>query len=388
VQKPRCVAIMLDLDWSYKRHSGIFAGTQVFAQESGWYSIIDECVEEKLSLRKGIKIPYDGIIARVTKKLEFLTTRLKIPTVNVWLATPVKKKLPSVYPDYAAVGRLRAEHLLSRGLIRFVTIGPHENPAHLLELNAFSKRLRESGFSCINHSLPLAEARSKNWTRIERDIHNFMSLWKPPIGVFIAREIHGRILVQLCQSRGWRVPQDISIITGSNEDNLCESLHPTLSSVEIGYERVGYEAAKLLGQLMDRRKPDLEPILIQPTGLVVRESTALFTVDDEAVAAALKFISENYHKDIGLEDVARVAGMESRTLQRRFQKYLKRPVVTEIRRVRIERAKQELAQGDRTIAEIARISGFGKSIRMYEVFKREFGITPTEYRRERKIVIR
>jgi LacI family transcriptional regulator len=196
-----------------------------------------------------------------------------------------------------------------------------------------------------------------------------MSQWKPPVGVFIAGEIYGRIVVQLCKSRGWRVPQDISIIAGYNEENICE-------------------AAKLLGQLMDGRKPNLEPILVQPTGLVVRESTDFFTAGDEAVATALKFISENYHRDIGLEDVARAVRMESRTLQRRFQKYLKRPIVTEIRRVRIERAKRELAQGDRSMAEIARDSGFGKNIRMYEVFKREFGITPTQYRRERNTAIR
>ena len=41
-KKQRRVAIMLDLQWPYKRHAAIFAGTQRYAEEQGWYSIIDE----------------------------------------------------------------------------------------------------------------------------------------------------------------------------------------------------------------------------------------------------------------------------------------------------------------------------------------------------------
>ncbi len=33
---------MLELDWPYKRHAGVFAGTQQYAQEQGWESVIDE----------------------------------------------------------------------------------------------------------------------------------------------------------------------------------------------------------------------------------------------------------------------------------------------------------------------------------------------------------
>ena len=34
--KPPRVAVMLDLEWPYKRHAGIFAGTQQYAQQQGW----------------------------------------------------------------------------------------------------------------------------------------------------------------------------------------------------------------------------------------------------------------------------------------------------------------------------------------------------------------
>ncbi len=76
--------------------------------------------------------------------------------------------------------------------------------------------------------------------------------------------------------------------------------------------------------------------------------------------------------------------METRTLQNYFRKYLVRPIAAEIRRVRIERAKRELASGKRTLKEIAHDVGFSSSMRMYDVFCREVGMSPSEYRERRR----
>ncbi len=188
----------------------------------------------------------------------------------------------------------------------------------------------------------------------------------------------------------------MSIVAGYNELTLCEHPQPSLSSVELGYERVGYEAARLLHELMEtrhssrgggRRKQsttaaEAEHIFLQPRGLVIRESTDFVAPDDELVAAALHFISENAHRSINREDVARAVVAEVRTLQNHFQEHLGRPIVAEIRRVRIERAKRELADGRRSLAEISRAVGFGPVNRLQHVFRREVGMTPGEYRRQ------
>lgn len=66
------------------------------------------------------------------------------------------------------------------------------------------------------------------------------------------------------------MPEDIAIIAGTNEELFCEGLRPTLSSVEMGYERVGYEAAKLLDRLIDGKARTAQPLFIPPQGLVER----------------------------------------------------------------------------------------------------------------------
>ena len=47
------------------------------------------------------------------------------------------------------------------------------------------------------------------------------------------------------------------------------------------------------------------------------------------------------------------------------------------RNVRATRAETPLS-------EIARDVGFGKAMRMYEVFRRELGVTPGQYRKQRQ----
>jgi len=331
--------------------------------------------------------------------------RSKVPVVNVWFSSPARKSLLGVFADFAAAGRLRAEHLLARGFRRFALLTSDDDRGHLVEMKAFADAVAVMGFPCVAQKVPLDLSDSlKQWRHTQRTIAAWMEDWRPPVGVYAGSEMHGRMVAELCRNRGWRVPEDVAIIAGWNQETLCEHPRPTLSSVDLGYERIGYEAARLLHRLMDEKEKGTgvfakhpsgrsekrprslfpEHILLPPKSLIVRESTDFFAVDDELIGAALEFIAANSHRKIVPSDVAQAVNIGLRTLQRRFRKYLDRPIATEIRRVRIERAKRELAQTDRSIASISRDVGFDSPTRMHEVLCRELGVTPTEYRRQRQ----
>ncbi len=380
------IALALDLQWPYKRHASVFAGTQRYAEEQNWHSIIDEFAHDTLARCLAKSVPYDGIIARANRSLAKQADRLDIPLVNVWVSSPMYDHLPGSYADFKLVGEICAEHLLARGFRNFATLTPLKGRAQDLVVQEFQRQVGEGGFSCANEKIPLDPWRDLvNWRKTEREIERFLRSWRPPIGVYIHSEGVGRLVVQACHRRGWRVPTDVAIIAGMNEETLCEHPQPSLTSVETNFERVGYEAARLLHLLMVGKPSPKEPILTPPLGLVVRESTDFVAVADELVSLALRFIAANSHRPIGQDDVSKAVGAETRTLQNRFRKVLDRPIVAEIRRVRIERAKRELTQSNRLLSEIARDVGFGETMRMYEVFRRELGITPSAYRRQRQL---
>ena len=176
-------------------------------------------------------------------------------------------------------------------------------------------------------------------------------------------------------------------LRGQSGNHLREPW-PSVSSVELGYERVGYQAAKLLDELMhddgDSSGGDPPHIFVPPEGLIVREFTDFYSVQDRLVAAALEFISANCHLSIGQSEVADAVSVETRTLQNRFRKVLHRPIASVIRQARIDRAKRELTQSDLPLAVIARKVGFSGPERMNEVFRREMRMSPSQYRRERR----
>lgn len=401
----RRIALQVTLHVPYKRHAAVLAGTQKYAAEQGWTSIVDEIVDDKLEHLGNRRCDYDGIIARATPKLVKYAGRLGVPVVNVWYSSPMQTRLPGVFGDFQAVGRLRAEHLLSRGLRHFAVVSCHDDLGNARELEGFNDTLAEEGFEPILAQVPLSWYMG-SWKQIhenERVIRKWMDQWILPIGVFVYSEALGRQVTQMCMERGWHVPGDVAIIAGHNQETICELPRPSLTSVEIGYDRIGYEAARLLDQLMDdaeaaKKKKKKTPqrqstsqsqqpaspahLLIPPVGLVIRESTDFYAVDDPLIAEALSYIAKSCHRNIGVGDVARAVITEPKTLQRRFGKVLGSSIAQEIRRVRIERAKRELAQGDRSLKEIARQCGFGPRMRMYEVFRRELNLCPSEYRKQ------
>lgn len=382
----RRVALVLELNWAYKRHASVYAGTQQYFDEQGWESVIDEYALDALPTRRGTASPYDGVIARATKSLAQRCKKLQVPLVNVWSSSPLGDELPSVYPDYQASGRLRAEHLLARGIRNFAVLGSRRDSADSLELHSFVETIRSNGYTCevawmsrsFSDSLP-------QWRTFNQTIAAWMDKWQLPIGTFVLADSVGRIVVQKCKERGWRVPEDVVMIAGRNEEPLCESPRPSITSMEMGYERVGYEAAKLLHRLMDGEQLRQTTVHIPPQGLVVRESTDFHISEDELIAAALSFIASNSHRRIGQDDVAKALSVETRTLQNRFRKILNQPIAATIRRVRLERAKRELVQSNRSLKNIARDAGFGSAMRMYDLFKRELGMTPTQFRKQRRL---
>lgn len=391
--QPRRVAIQLDLEWPYKRHAALFAGTQQYARQQGWDSIIDEFVAENLPARRTKTPTYDGVIARASEKLALRAARLDLPLVNVWFNSPARDQLPGVFPDHAVGGRIRAEHLLARGLRRFAAV-VREDRGRKREAASFRAVVEAAGFSCVMAKIPLHPARTHAvWLKTQRRIAAWMNQWQLPIGVSVNDEESGRMIVQMCARRGWRVPQDVAIVAGSNEEVLCENPRPSLSSTEFGFERIGYEAARMLDRLMDKRgnrrgrakRARPQHLILPPKGIVVRESTDFYAVEDETIAAALLFIAEKSHRQIGPNDVARKVGLEPRTLRRRFAKVLDRTIVSEICRARLERAKRELVQSSRSLDAIARDVGFGTRRQMCEVFRRELDVTPREYRKRRQL---
>ena len=380
----RRVAVMLELDWPYKRQRGVFAGTQQYAQECGrWECILDPYAEQ--SLEGGRSRPgYDGVIARVTPRLAQAARRASVPLVNVWVNSSATD-VPLVAPDFEAVGRMAARHLMARGFCQFGFLGFSRQRAVKTQRTAFEATLAEAGFPCSSLMVPVGyAARPANWQVFKARMDEWIDSWTPPIGVGVSYDLLCRYLACACRGRGVQVPRDAALVGTHNEPVICAHPEPSLSSIELGYERVGYRAAELLDEMMDGARAPGEPVLVEPVALLPRRSSDALAVEDEMVAAALRFISEHSHQPIRVSHVAKGLNVTRRTLERRFRAVLDRSIAEEIARLRVERAKRRLAESRTPIKLLAVEAGFGDATQMCTVFKRVEGVTPSAYRRNHR----
>jgi transcriptional regulator GlxA family with amidase domain len=82
--------------------------------------------------------------------------------------------------------------------------------------------------------------------------------------------------------------------------------------------------------------------------------------------------------------VGRRVGWE-RTIERRFREELGCSPADELTRMRIERLKRLLVESKTPIRRLAGNAGFHGPRRMCAVFKRAEGVTPSAYRRSRRL---
>jgi AraC family transcriptional regulator len=98
--------------------------------------------------------------------------------------------------------------------------------------------------------------------------------------------------------------------------------------------------------------------------------------------AVLEYIEDGLAQPIALRQLAQLAGVSARHLERAFRQSLGVPVHTYVLRRRISLAQELLLkQPALTIDEIGAKTGFSTSTHLATVFKRQLGCSPTAFRR-------
>jgi AraC family transcriptional regulator len=94
-----------------------------------------------------------------------------------------------------------------------------------------------------------------------------------------------------------------------------------------------------------------------------------------------ELLRENTYDNLTLDSIARVAGVHAVHLARVFRRFHGCTVGEYVRRLRIDRAIQELRSTDKTLADIAGDAGFSDQSHFCRTFKLSTGLTPGQYRK-------
>ncbi|HET6565642.1 MAG TPA: helix-turn-helix domain-containing protein [Xanthomonadales bacterium] len=103
---------------------------------------------------------------------------------------------------------------------------------------------------------------------------------------------------------------------------------------------------------------------------------------DPAVAEAQSFIEQRFNQDLTVEQVAQHVNMSKRNFIRRFKQATHLTPLEYTQKVKIENAKRGLENSSKGIQELMYEVGYNDIKTFRDMFKRQTGVTPQDYRRK------
>ena len=374
------VAVMVETETSWGRR--IIRGIAQYAEKNAsWHLLIDpRDHEQRSSLPDGWR--GHGVIARLSSRQQIEQIQQhKIPAVDVDDVGPSVPGIGRVITDESIRAELAVEHLLSRGFTQFAYFAPPSHRYSNSRGEAFQQAVATRGYVCHTYRPGYRAGRKMSWGEQQRRVNRWLLSLPRPIAILAVDAHHARQLAEVCHFSSIRVPDDFAVLAGDSDDLLCEVSTPPLSAVSLACERIGYEAAAMLHQMMEGNCAPTEPLLIPPHGVASRQSTDFLAIDDPMIVRALRFIQNHTQHGIGVDDILREVPLSRRSLEIQFKSYLGRTPAEEIRRVQLDRAKELLLNRDLSITEVALSAGFSNATRFGIAFRKKFGTTPRNFRK-------
>lgn len=374
------VAVLVDTStsWGHRLHVGIHS----YRKSGPWQLFVEpRGQEERLRLPAGWQ--GHGIIARIDSvAMAEELAALQIPVVNVSGIELPGVSFPRVTTDLNASAQLAANHFLDRGFKHFAYFSLLGLSYVATHQQAFANAVANTGGDFKLLSVKPRAGAEPDWNLDLAKLGDWLKSLPKPVGVLTWNPSSAREIVYACQVAGLVVPEEVAVLSGTDDDLLCNLLQVPISGIFVAAEPIGYKAAQLLDQLMRGRPAPKQPELIPPTSITTRQSTDTLAISDAALVKAVSFIRQNAARPIQVSDVARQAGVSRRVLERRFNEVLGRTPAAEIRRMHLENAKQLLADTDMAIPEVAEAAGFSSPEYMAYTFRQELSTTPRKFRQD------
>ena len=336
-------------------------------------------------LGKGRRWGCNGVIALVRDRVQMeriLDTQLPAVLLNP-PPSPERARPPHwatyVNRNQEDVGKTAAEYFLDRGYRNFAFIGT-PTPTVWCErrLNGMADRLRRDGFACNVFPGAPKDAAS-NFDLESAHIARWIGTLPPKTGLYAAWDRRALQIIGICLDHGISIPGTIAILGTDNDEVLCESSSPSLSSIALD----GRNAGMLCAQLLDRhmRGSRVEPLVdLAFPRIVTRQSTDETLIPDQFLSKALSIVRKDLSVKHTISEIAERLGVSKRTLELKANLVLGTTLKSEITRIRLNEAVRLISNTSLSMQAIAEKCGFCCASHLNTRFKAVFGHNPSVFR--------
>jgi LacI family transcriptional regulator len=177
---------------------------------------------------------------------------------------------PSVSDDGLRGGEMAAEHLIQLGhQVLAQLCGPLDVQSFVDRARGFTKYAAAAGVAIVELK---TWASTPNYAEGQRLMQELLKLPTPkPTAVFAHNDLMALGAMDVVTAAGLQCPQDISII-GYNDSPLVDHVSPSLSTIRLPANELGYLAGQMIVRLIEA--PDGAVSVSIPPTLVARGSTS------------------------------------------------------------------------------------------------------------------
>ena len=330
----------------------------------------------------------DGVIAYVASgKAHERILSANIPSVLFDLRRPIEKlkatcrrNVTVITHDFKEEGRVAARYFLERHYRHFAYVGLEGRAMRpdIDRRDGFAEELSRHGFYCTQYPRsPDGTADAFSDKRI--NLSRWLSNLPRATGLFAMRDMRALDIIAAAANGDIHIPKHVAILGFDNDELICETCSPTLSSISADISSLGYEGAKQLDRLMAGHKGE---VIVRSPKLkpVTRASTEMDAIGDPFVSRSLTWIRAHLSDDLSIDTIAKDMRCSKRLLQKRYQKVLGCSLGQEIRRQRLEMAVHLLKTTNDDLTKIALACGFSSASHLCWRIKKATGQTPGYFR--------
>ena len=289
-----------------------------------------------------------------------------------------------VNSDHETIGRLAAEHFLSKRHTAFAFVGFRNVSFSMKRRRAFTELLERQGHAVEVMEMPLVRDQRAFFNMDarpisgERVLQQWLGKLPRPVAVFAANDLLAVTVSRLAKDADVSVPEEMAILGVDDDRLLCACAETPISSIDPNAFGIGFSAARILAAVL-KAPPSQKahPIHhVAPSGIVERTSTERHAVKPQWMADVLGYIDSSLDKPLSTADLVARAGRSHVTVSKMFDELLGMSPVRYITSVKMNAARKMLDNGNILVKEVANRTGYASVARFSTVYKAYWGHSP------------
>jgi LacI family transcriptional regulator len=334
----------------------------------------------------GLPLDFDGAVVWLDRDDRWVEELLKagVKVINTNGEWP-EEIMPCVGFDGVMVRQQAMDHLLGLGrkqaaYVGWATAGSALNTKHL---EAYLARCQSAGIAAASFEAGQLRGENLHITKVPAPVRSglarFIAGLPKPAAVWCEDDMLARLVCDQAGREGIAVPAELAVL-GVGDLREAQMGRPAISTIAQPGQLVGSAALAMVADLLHGRPLASRKVAISPPPVIVRQSTVSLSSPDAPLLLAREWILKHACEGITVNELMELVPMSQHTFSKRFANLFGRTPGEEIRRVRMEHAKSYLRQTTFSIERIARLCGYDRQTKFCNFFKREAGMSPSEYR--------